>query len=228
MAEDVVAALARVRDRIEGALDRRGGGEVALVAVTKTFPAQLVERAKSAGIEDIGESRADELEEKAGLLGNDFVRWHFLGRLQRNKARRVAAVAHLIHSLDSLQLARKLSDQGDRLGAPVRCLLQVSPAEGDGKASFSAGEPLDLLAEVCEFPGLSVQGVMTMAPLTDDEAVLRRAFQAARRVYEEAGRIPGFTPRHLSMGMSNDFEIAVEEGSNMVRLGTVLFGTRER
>ncbi len=225
LAERVIA----VRDRIEEARRRAGTVQrVTLVAVTKTHPPALIRAVSQAGIEDVGENRVAELESKVAAVGREGLRWHLVGHLQRNKVRSALALFDLLHSLDSLRLARKLSREASAAGQQVRALIQVNTSGEEAKSGFSPDAALQTMGEICELPSLCIEGMMTMAPFTAEEAVLRTTFQGARRLWEEAGRqISGFHPLHLSMGMSNDFEIAVEEGSTMVRLGTVLFGERE-
>jgi pyridoxal phosphate enzyme (YggS family) len=227
------ASLARraaaVHERIETARERAGRTQrVTLVAVTKTHPAEVVRAAREAGIEDVGENRVQELERKVEEVGREGLRWHLIGHLQRNKVRAALPLFDLLHSLDSLRLAEKLSEEAVAAGREVRALVQVNTSGEESKYGFSADASLDALGEICELPGLRIEGLMTMAPFTEEEAILRATFAAARRLQEEAGRqISGFQPLELSMGMSNDFEIAVEEGSTLVRLGTVLFGERD-
>ncbi|HEX5726056.1 MAG TPA: YggS family pyridoxal phosphate-dependent enzyme [Longimicrobiaceae bacterium] len=230
MDADVLAGrLADVRERIERARVRAGRAEaVTLVAVTKTHPAEVVRAAIAAGIADLGENRVQELEEKVAEVGRAAVRWHLIGHLQRNKAARALPLFHLLHSLDSLRLARALSAAAAAAGRTVPVLAQVNVSGEETKGGFGGGEALGALAEVAALPGVSLEGLMTMAPFTDDEAVLRRTFRAARALFDRAAAgVEGFRPLHLSMGMSNDYEIAVEEGSTMVRLGSVLFGERQ-
>jgi PLP dependent protein len=217
-----------VRARVEAAQRRAGrAGEVTVVAVTKTLPAEVIRTALDAGIRDIGENRVQELEEKVGELGRDAARWHLVGHLQRNKARRAITLFDLLHSLDSVRLARQLSDEATRAGTEVRALVQVNTSGEESKFGLVEGEAGEAIAEMAEMPGLVVAGVMTMAPFTADEQTLRRTFAGARRIAEAASRTFGGRTMELSMGMSNDFEVAVEEGSTMVRLGTVLFGERD-
>lgn len=220
--------LPRVRDRIEQALSRSGlSGAVEVVAVTKGYPVAAVEAALACSLRRCGENRVHELEEKVARAGRDRVEWHLIGHLQRNKARRALALFDLLHSLDSLRLAVELSREAERSGRDIACLVQVNTSGEVSKGGFAPAEARDAVAQIVELPRLRLEGVMTMAPLTGDEGVLRRAFAGARELFEAWGRgLPGFQARHLSMGMSNDFEVAVEEGSTMVRLGTVLFGER--
>jgi len=227
---ELSARVDAVRERIERALVRAGRTEpVTLVAVTKTYPADVVRAARAAGLGDVGENRVAELEEKVAEVGREAVRWHLIGHLQRNKVRKALPLFDLLHSVDTLRLAEVVSAEAVRAEREVPVLVQVNAAGEETKGGFSPEEGVDAVGRICGLPGLRVEGLMTMAPFTDDEAVLRRTFRATRRVWEEAARqVPAFRATHLSMGMSNDFEIAVEEGSTLVRLGTVLFGERDR
>jgi PLP dependent protein len=227
-AERLRESLPRVRERMESASRRAGrDGNVDLVAVTKGHPVAAVRAALEAGLPICGENRVDELEAKVSEVGRRAVKWHLIGHLQRNKVRPAIPLFDLLHSLDSLRLGRELSAEAVRCGVEVESLLQVNTSGEDTKGGFRA-DAVERAAELVALPGLRLVGVMTMAPLTDDEATIRATFAAARRVFQRCGEVPGFEMRHLSMGMSNDFEIAIEEGSTMVRLGTVLFGERRR
>jgi PLP dependent protein len=225
----VVDRLAAVRERVDEALHRSGRDqEVTLVAVTKTYPVEVIRAAIDAGIRDIGENRVQELEEKVVALGRGAATWHLVGHLQRNKVRRALPYFDLLHSLDSLRLARQLAVEGEQEGMVVEALVQVNTSGEESKYGLSREETVDAVGAMADLAGLRVAGMMTMAPFTGDERVIRDTFRAARTLWEETARqVPGFEARHLSMGMSNDYEIAVEEGSTMVRLGTVLFGERE-
>lgn len=218
------------RERIEAARARAGRSEeVAVVAVTKTYPVALLHTLREIGVRDVGENRVAELEAKSADVGRDTLEWHLIGHLQRNKAARAVPLFDLLHSLDSPRLAEVLSKQGLSQGTPIRTLVQVNTSGEASKTGLAADGALDTIARFCELPGLRVEGLMTMAPFTDDAPTLRRVFRAARALWEEAARqIPRFHPLSLSMGMSNDYEIAVEEGSTLVRLGTALFGKRNQ
>jgi pyridoxal phosphate enzyme (YggS family) len=228
-ANEVARRVARVRERIEAAQQRAGRtGEVTLVAVTKQHPASTVEAAIAAGLGDIGENRVQELEQKVAEVGRDAARWHLIGRLQRNKVRAALPLFDLLHSLDSLRLAEAVSRIAVEEGREVRALVQINASEEASKAGFGVGEAIEAIGRMAELPALELEGLMTMAAFDADEAELRRTFRAVRELSEAAARqVPAFTPKHLSMGMSGDFEIAVEEGSTLVRLGTVLFGERD-
>jgi PLP dependent protein len=220
--------LSLVREAIEAAARRSGreGREVKLVAVTKSHPLETIRAALSLGIRDMGENRIEELQEKAGVLGRHAAEWHMVGHLQSRKARQAVGATDLLHSLDTLKLARRLSSFAAEDGSVLPVLFQVNVSGEGAKSGFPVDQAVDSIHEVLELPGLEVRGLMTMAPFVDDEKILRRTFAGLRRTLEEAGRLPGFVGRELSMGMTHDFELAVEEGSTMVRIGTALFGER--
>lgn len=219
--------LPRVEERIARALDRSGrSGRVTVVGVTKGHPASAVLAAADAGLRDCGENRVAELDRKVAELGCP-VRWHLIGHLQRNKVKRALGLFELLHSVDSLRLAHELSRECERSGRTVEVLVQVNASAEATKGGLELDSAPETIAEMVEMPTLHVRGIMTMAPLTDEEAVLRRTFRRTRALFDTCARaVPHFDACHLSMGMSNDFDIAVEEGSTMVRLGTVLFGER--
>jgi pyridoxal phosphate enzyme (YggS family) len=225
-------SLPRVEERIEQARARAGRrNEVRIVAVTKGHPLAAVRAAVAGGLRDCGENRVAELDEKVGELGRAAATWHLIGHLQRNKVRKAVPLFDVIHSIDSLRLARELSAEAERTDVVVNGLVQVNASGEEAKSgidvSSEVGPGLEALHAICELPGLRITGVMTMAPFVAEESVLRRTFARTRELFEQAaGQVVNFDARDLSMGMSNDFETAVEEGSTMVRLGTILFGER--
>lgn len=230
--EDVEARLGLVRERIGRAAERVGRDpeSVEILPVTKGHPAAGIEIVRSLGLRAIGENRVSEAEGKrAELGGTPDLRWHMIGRLQRNKARRAVRTFDVIESVDSLRLAETLGrivleEPG---GAPLDVLVQVNTSGEEVKAGLRAEEAARAVAEICRVEGLRVDGLMTMAPYTDDEGVLRRTFRGARELLERCrDEVSGFAGTTLSMGMSNDFELAVEEGSTRLRLGTVILGAR--
>lgn len=222
--------LPRVLDRIAAAARRSGRdpSAVKIVAVTKGHPPGAVEAVAAAGLDDIGENRVDELERKRAALGDLAVNWHMIGHVQRRKAGPAARLAGLVHSVDSLRLAEKLSRLGEADGRRVPVLVQVNASGEATKGGFAGAEALDGVGAVAALGGVRVLGLMTMAPFVADEAVLRSTFRKTREVMEAAAGIAGVEGCELSMGMSNDYEIAVEEGSTMVRLGTTLLGERPK
>ena len=220
--------LRRVRERIGAAAARSGRGPdaVRVVAVTKGHPHGVVEAALAAGLRDLGENRVEELARKSPRFEGRGIAWHMIGHVQSRKAGGAARLAALIHSVDSLRLAAKLSRRGELDGRRIPVLVQVNASGEATKGGFPAADALDGIGTVAELPGLRVDGLMTMAPFTSSEPALRDTFRRTRLVLEKAAGIDGVEGRELSMGMSNDFEIAIEEGSTMVRLGTTLFGAR--
>ena len=218
--------VTEVRERVAAAVARGGRGQrVTIVAVTKTHGPEAVTAVWGTGIRDVGENKVQEALAKMADIAVP-VSWHLVGHLQRNKVKSLDRFA-LLHSLDSARLANAVCDHGLARGRAVDALVQVNVAGEGTKGGYA---PRDLPAEAERLAGLSgvrVCGVMVMAPLDAEEPVLRRVFEAARdarEMLENAGH-PAF---ELSMGMSSDFEIAVEEGATMIRLGTVLFGARPR
>jgi PLP dependent protein len=202
---------------------RRVGQDVTIIAVTKTYGPDAAEAAWRAGLQDVGENRVQEALAKMAAAQVP-VRWHLIGHVQRNKVKDVDGFA-LVHSVDSARLADALHEHGLARGRAVDVLLQVNTS---GEVSKYGWAPSDLRAEaerLVERPGVRVRGIMTMAPLDAPADVLRATFRGARETLAVV-REAGHPATELSMGMSNDFEIAVEEGATMVRLGTILFGAR--
>ena len=224
---DVPERVAELRDKIALAVARGGQSQtVRLIAVTKTHGPDAVEAAWRAGIRDVGENKVQEALDKQAAITSDAaaVRWHLIGHLQRNKAKHLGKFS-LLHALDSARLADAVDDVGSALGRPIEALLQVNVAGEETKGGFA---PSDVPAEadrLMTLRGVRVRGVMTMAPFDANEATLRRVFGEARAMREVLQKA-GHDAAELSMGMSGDFEIAIQEGATMVRLGTVLFGAR--
>ncbi len=229
--ERLLESLPRVRDEIGQAAHRAGRdpAEITLVAVTKSHPMECVQAALNAGLRELGENRVAELEEKrAEFAGAEGVRWHMIGAVQSRKADRLVGLADLVHSVDRLKIANRISGKADEDGVQVAVLAQVNTSGEEAKSGFAADDPavVDRLLEVASLPGLRLEGLMTMAPFVEDESVLRPTF---RRLRETLQAVQAQDPRvggTLSMGMTNDLELAIEEGSTMVRIGTALFGPR--
>jgi pyridoxal phosphate enzyme (YggS family) len=222
---DLPARVAEIRERVERAVARGGHRQsVAIVAVTKTHGPDAVRAAWDVGLRDVGENRVQEALSKMEAVDVP-VRWHLIGHLQRNKVRSIDPFA-LVHSVDSARLADAVHAHGVARGRAVEALLQVNVSGEATKGGYALQELRAEAERLTTMPGIVVRGAMTMAPLDAPESVLRRVFAGARSalgVLAEAGH----PATELSMGMSNDYEIAVEEGATMVRLGTVLFGARE-
>jgi PLP dependent protein len=222
--QDLPSRLAAVRENIERARVRGGHQQtVTIVAVTKTYGPEAPLAALDAGLQDVGENRVQEALTKMPLVTRP-VRWHMIGHLQRNKVKQLDGF-HLVHSMDSARLADALAAHGAARGRPMDVLLQVNVS---GEGTKGGYVPADVAAEAVRLrslPGIVLHGVMTMAPLDADMAALRRVFAGARRCREQL-QAAGHPATELSMGMSGDYEVAVEEGATLVRLGTVLFGAR--
>jgi PLP dependent protein len=222
---DLASRLLDVRDRI-GAAQRRGGHgqSVRIVAVTKTHGADAVDAAASCGIDDVGENKVQEALDKMPLA-RARVRWHLIGHLQRNKAK-AAPQFSLVHSLDSVRLADALQSAAAQSECVLDVLVQVNVAGEDQKSGIAVADVDALASHVAGLDALRICGVMCLAPFTDDEATLRRTFAGARAALGVVRAAGHGDANELSMGMSNDYEVAVEEGATLVRLGTVLFGAR--
>lgn len=213
-----------MRERIAAARARGGHGqEVTLVAVTKTHGPEAVEAAWAAGVTDVGENKVQEAEGKMALVSAP-VRWHLIGHLQRNKARHALNFA-LVHSLDSERLADALHDAAVARGVTLDVLLQTNVSGEETKGGIAPADVPAMAERLHGLPHLRVVGAMTMAPFDADERQLRAVFSGARAVRDTL-QAAGHPASWLSMGMSGDYEIAVEEGATHVRLGTVLFGSR--
>jgi len=222
--EDLPDRLTEVRQRIGEAAQRGGHGQtVRIIAVTKTHGPEAVVAAWQAGLEDVGENRIQEALGKR-VPGSPPVRWHLIGHLQRNKVKSADGF-FLVHSIDSLRLAEAANAHAVTAGR-MRGLVQVSVVGEETKGGFAPAELPAAADRLATMQGIDVRGVMTMAPLRASELVLRRAFGGARSA-RQILLDRGFVAAELSMGMSGDYEIAVEEGATYVRLGTILFGERE-
>ena len=222
--QDLPARLAEVGDRIEQARARGGHGQaVTIVAVTKTYGPDAPVAAWDAGLRDVGENKVQEALEKMGGVPVP-VRWHLIGHLQRNKVKQLDAF-HLVHSMDSSRLADALDAAGVARGRPVDSLLQVNVSGEGTKGGIAPADVVREAERLRQLPGLMVRGVMTMAPFDASEGTLRAVFRGAAESMARL-REAGHPATELSMGMSGDYEVAVEEGATLVRLGTVLFGAR--
>lgn len=221
-------ALPRVRERIAGAAVAAGRdpSSVRLVAVTKGHPVEAVRAAVEAGLMDLGENRVEELEEKVAVVGRSTARWHMIGHLQRRWVPRALAASDLIHSVDTLRLAERISRVVGEADRDVRILAQVNTSGEGSKSGFDRQEAMEQIMRMAELPHLKVEGLMTMAPLVEDEGVIAATFRRLRETLDALRAHATDVGSELSMGMTNDLEIAVREGSTMVRIGTALFGER--
>jgi pyridoxal phosphate enzyme (YggS family) len=228
---DIAGNLAHIRRRMAEAAERakRLPDEVTLVAVTKTVPTAVMREAARAGQETFGENRVQEAEAKITEIRSELpdLRWHLIGHLQTNKARPAVQLFSLIESVDSERLARRLDASAASAGLRMPVLLEVNVAAEGSKSGFLREELRGALADILRLTHLEVRGLMTIAPLVDDPEDVRWVFRALRELRDEIRErheAPGM--RELSMGMSNDFSVAIEEGATMVRVGRALFGER--
>lgn len=225
----VAENLERVQARIQAAQRRAGRpGEITLVAVTKMVSAERVAEAYRVGLRHFGENRVQEFEDKRRRLTLPSAVWHLVGHLQSNKAGRAAELFSHVDSLDSLRLAEKLSAAAAASGRRLPVLIQVHLGDAASKFGVEPAELAEMVEKVAALKGLAVQGLMTIPPYLDPPERVRPFFRRLRELAEELDRrqIPGVSMAELSMGMSHDFEVAVEEGATQVRLGTALFGER--
>jgi PLP dependent protein len=221
---DIAHNLRVVRERIEAAARKSGRRieDVTLVAVTKTRTAEEVEEAIAAGATDVGENYVQEAGDKWSEIG-PAVRWHFIGHLQRNKAKNAVEIFDTVQSVDSLQLAEELGKRAGSAAKTLDVLIEVNVGEESTKFGVQTAEVLELAGQVASVDGLRLLGLMGMPPFLADPEEVRPYFAALKDTWD---RLPDENRRFLSMGMTHDFEVAIEEGSNMVRIGTAIFGPR--
>lgn len=225
LVENIRANYDRVQDRVAAAAARAGRdpAEVTTVAISKTFDLPVVQAAYEAGLRELGENRVQEAQEKieAGPPG---IRWHLVGHLQRNKAKVAAGLFQMIQSVDSLRLARAL---GRHVEADYPVLIQVNLTENPQQHGLRMSELTDACGEIADETALRLDGLMTIAPFVDDETTLRATFGRLRELRENLlSAVPRQPWTHLSMGMTSDFEYAVEEGATIIRVGRAIFGER--
>jgi pyridoxal phosphate enzyme (YggS family) len=225
----LIENLGQVEKRIEEACKKgkRKREEVTLIAVSKTKPVSMIETIYQAGVREFGENKVQELCEKYELMEKD-IHWHMIGHLQRNKVRQVIEKAYLIHSVDSLRLAQQIEQEAAKLEKTVSILVEVNVAKEASKFGIMLEETENFLKEISAFKHISVQGLMTTAPFVENPEENRIYFRKLYQLSVDMKRknIDNINMQFLSMGMTNDFEVAIEEGANIVRIGTGIFGER--
>jgi pyridoxal phosphate enzyme (YggS family) len=226
----IAERVAAVRERIARAAERasRPSESVTLVAVSKTHPAEAVREAFAAGVRDFGENRVQEAEPKIAATGELGARWHLVGHLQTNKARKAAALFGLVQSIDSLELAQKLARAGEEAGRTIRGLVEVDLAGEASKFGLPEAELMPALRQLRGSAGLRLEGLMVLPPFLQDPGALRPFFRRLRELRDQALDEELVAAGELSMGKSHDFETAIEEGATLVRVGTAIFGERQR
>lgn len=227
---EIAKNLERVRERIARAAKRAGrsGDEIGLVAVSKTFPAEAIRAAYGAGVRDFGENRVQEWESKQRALADLDATWHLIGHLQSNKARRAAYLFRRIDSVDDLSLAKKLDAAAAAEGKNLPILIEVHLGDETTKSGVAEADLAALAESVAPFAHLDLVGLMTIPPFTENAEDTRPHFRKLRALRDDVSRRLGRKLPVLSMGMSHDFEIAIEEGATEVRVGTAIFGERTR
>ena len=221
--------IKKVRENMEAACKRAGRDikDVTLIAVSKTKPVSMMEEALQTGVLDFGENKVQEILEKKPLLP-DNVRFHMIGHLQRNKVKQVIDKAVLIHSVDSLRLAEQIEEEAKKKELHADVLLEVNVAREESKYGFFMEEVEEAVKEIGNFPHITIKGLMTIAPNVENREDNREVFKKLYQLYVDikSKNIDNGTMSVLSMGMTGDYEVAIEEGATMIRVGTGIFGTR--
>ncbi len=219
-----------VEQKIQAACQRAGRdrSEVTLIAVSKTKPVSMIREAMDCGLHVFGENKVQELCDKYEELPKD-LQWHMIGHLQRNKVKYLIGKTALIHSVDSLRLAQAVQEEAAKKGAVMDILLEVNAAEEESKFGLAVEEVLPLVRQIAPFPNLRVKGLMTVAPFVQDPEENRKYFRTLKQLAVDINdkNIDNVHVNILSMGMTNDYEVAIEEGATMVRIGTGIFGERD-
>ena len=221
--------LAKVEENIQAACDRAGRKreEVTLIAVSKTKPVEMLQEAYDLGVRINGENKAQELASKYEVLPKD-IHWHMIGHMQRNKVKYIIDKVDLIHSVDSLRLAQEISKEAVKQNTTQDILVEINVAEEESKFGITTDETIDLVNEIAKLPNIRIKGLMTIAPFVADPEENREVFRALKKLSVDIRHknIDNVTMNILSMGMTNDYEVAIEEGATMVRVGTGIFGKR--
>lgn len=221
--------IVSVKQRIEMVCQKigRDAKDIVLVAVSKTVPAEIVQRAVAAGITHLGENRVQEAEQKYQQLGK-IATWHLVGHLQTNKVKRALQIFDFIHSVDSYHLAQAISQQAYSMGRTIECLVEVNTSQEATKFGISPEATLELVRHISRLPAIRISGLMTVGAFLPDPEKVRPCFKLLKELRDQIQGVPleNVELKYLSMGMTNDFEVAIEEGANMVRIGRAIFGER--
>ena len=225
----LIENLSEVEKRIQEACKRanRNRDEVTLIAVSKTKPVSMLQEVYDEGIRCFGENKVQELTDKYDHLPND-IEWHMIGHLQRNKVKYIVDKVALIHSVDSVRLAETIEQEATKKDVIANILIEVNVAEEDSKFGLKVDEVLPMIEEISKFPHIRIQGLMTIAPYVENPEENRSIFASLQKLSVDIAKknIDNVSVKVLSMGMTNDYEVAIEEGATMVRVGTGIFGER--
>lgn len=220
--------LTQLKEKIENSCKKAGRNseEIKLIAVSKYFGMDAIWEAKNLGLSDFGENRPQELSLKFEKLGNS-VTWHLIGTLQKNKVKYAVKAAEYIHSVDSIELVDEINNRAEKLDKVQKILIEVKTSGEETKSGLETEiEILELVKKCSELKNINLTGLMTIAPLTDDEKIIRKSFKDLRNLKDKINN-KGYNLTELSMGMTSDFEIAIEEGATMLRIGSAIFGERD-
>lgn len=221
--------IIKIKQRIEKACQKVGRSpeEITLVAVTKTVGSDTIQHALSSGIQHIGENRVQDAGQKFGQI-SDKATWHLIGHLQTNKVKKALQIFDVIHSVDSLHLAEEINKRALQMQREIRCLIEVKTSEEATKFGVAPEGTVKLIQQIAQFPGIQIQGLMTIGAFLPDPEQVRPCFQTLRELRDEVEKagIERAAMQYLSMGMTNDFEVAIEEGANIIRVGRAIFGER--
>ena len=219
-----------VQENIQRACEKvnRSVDEVTLISVSKTKPLTMLQEAYDCGAREYGENKVQEMTEKEGQLPKD-IHWHMIGHLQTNKVKYIAPYVHLIHSVDSLKLAQEINRQGEKCNRSIPILIEVNIAEEESKFGIKKDETISLVREISKLPHVAIKGLMTIAPFVDDPEDNRVYFRGIKELSVDIANenIDNVCMDVLSMGMTGDYVVAIEEGATMVRVGTGIFGERD-
>jgi len=203
----------------------RNPDEITLVAVSKLKPIEAIEEAFEVGIRDFGENRTPEFQQKAEALSKE-INWHFIGHIQTKKTKDIVPYASLIHSVDTLKLAKEINKRSENIEKVQHVLIEMKTSDEESKLGIGSIEDTIEILDFCKSEkNIIIDGLMTMAPFTNDESVIRKSFRKLKNIFDVLNH-QGYNLKHLSMGMTNDFEIAIEEGATILRVGTAIFGER--
>ncbi|NLU09956.1 MAG: YggS family pyridoxal phosphate-dependent enzyme [Tepidanaerobacter acetatoxydans] len=223
--------IANIKSRIKFAAERAGRNpeNIDIVAVTKTIPPEIIQKAVDSGLVLLGENRVQEARDKKELVKGN-VQWHLIGHLQRNKVKMALGLFSMIQSVDSLPLAEEIQKRAEQIQQTIDVLVQVNIGREKTKYGIDPDNTKSFIEKIALFPNLRVRGLMAIAPFKQNPEEVRPYFRQLREIFENIKQAPinNVNMEYLSMGMSNDFEVAVEEGANMVRIGTGVFGAREK
>jgi PLP dependent protein len=202
--------------------------DITLIGVTKTYEADVMNASIDFGITDIGENKVQEITRKYDDV-KEGVRWHLIGHLQTNKVKYIIDKVDLIHSVDSLKLAEEISRRAAKIGKTAEVLIQVNVASEESKFGIDKAEVFGLIEEISKLPSIRVMGLMNIAPFTEDSEEVRPYFKKMKAIFDEIGKVEydNVEMKYLSMGMSNDYMVAIEEGANLIRVGTSIYGKRD-